>query len=371
MNFDTPLAVPTPEKEQGPKLLSLKEIKVQIARFATHPEISGSEEIIGDSENPYLYQIATLDEKGIGGLYTYRADVDTGDATMEVSYWRGDPANREWDAKLGGGSNLSKYDRAANTWTDVKIDVIDPELLPLRTEARPDDEKKHPERAEPAADAPEAEKQKYFESVFCRASIKSTRVLIGMAQGKGTSDIELLEMIYSSLMDLNKSRSQDDPLAQWNADGNLTQEEFIELRSQYNALPQPLDTIITKQSIRQNQDRKFEDEPKEAGIERLNELFDTAEKILGTIDTEELEARERKSLELALERRNLAKAFADRTMNELLRLNQSYEPFASIKTWNPQGKLREDEFNTLISHRNRLVKAIGSWNAKTGGIRHD
>lgn len=369
MNFDTPLAVPTPEK--GPKHLSLPEVKVQIAKFVTGQEIPGSEKIVGDPERVDHYEIATLDEKGGGALYTYRADAKIGNAVIDVAYSAGDPAQNDW---IPGGSNLSKYDCATQIWTDINVNITAPELLPHRTEALPGELVKYPEMSKPEDDASEEEKKKYFENIFVRATIKSTRALFEMTRREVAPSEELLEMIYSSLVALNKAQAAERELGPWNADGELTEDEFLEFMRQFDALPKPAGTVITKRTIKENANKRFEDEPAEQGIEKLEKLFDTAEKILGITDVAELEQREIDMLPIALERRALAKHFADRTMNGILRLNQSYEPYASIKNWNPKGKLTgengEEKFKALVRRREILIKAIGSWNVKMGGISH-
>jgi len=338
MNFDTPTS--TAEKE--PRFPSLEEIKMQIAGFITDPEIVGSEKISDDTENPTSYEVATMDEAGRVALYSYTTDVRTGIATLYVSYWKGHPDNGQW---LPGGTDLASYEKAASRWTipGNAVSNFDPDT---------DVTSKQIELPKPPENASEAEKKVYFERIFHQANIRATRTLIDMAGREKTPREDTLEMIYSSLMTIDRPQSQD---------------EFLELTAQFNALSRPDGIIISSGSIRSNRENRLEGRSKEEGLKELTRLFEAAEKILGTTDVQELEAKERDSLEFALTRRALAKPFADRTLNEILRLNQS----DSIKVRNPNGHLEEHEFIALNRRRNILMNAVGSWNALIGGIRHD
>ncbi|OGP10123.1 MAG: hypothetical protein A2048_10910 [Deltaproteobacteria bacterium GWA2_45_12] len=350
MNHDIPQIPTPPRPEQEPRFPSLEEIKTQLARFMIHPEIIGSERISGDHRNPRSYEVATMDDSGKVALYAYVADTSTGSATVYVSFWKGDPSHHQWL----GGTSLSSYKQATQTWSDTSS-AFDANLSQAHKGASPYGEKQL-ELPKPPDDAPQAEKQKYFARIFDQANVRSTQALIDMARHEKTPREDLLEMIYSSFAAIAKPHLQV---------------EFTELARQYLELPKPDGVIISIDSIKFNRESRKEGRPKEEIIKELSRLFDTAEKILGTMDVQELEASEHSSLEQALTRRALAKPFADRTTEELLALNQSYEPYPSLKSWNPAGRLEEYEFNALNRRRNILMNAIGSWNINSGGIRHD
>lgn len=203
---------------------------------------------------------------------------------------------------------------------------------------------------------PEAEKPEHFALIFDRANIASAQALIDMARHEKEPREDLLEMIHSVLAVIDKPGLQN---------------KFADLTRQYHELPKPDGVVVSNASIKLNRERKKEGGSKENIIKEISRLFETAEKILGTTDVDELVARERNSLELALARRAIAKPFADRTTEELLALNQSYEPYPSLKDWNPAGMLEKFEFNALSRRRKILMNAIGSWNINSGGIRHD
>ncbi len=349
MDFDIPRT--TPDQEKQKPFPSLEDIKTEIARFIVHPEIIGSERISGNPENPDMYEVATMDESGSVALFQYVADIGEGTATIYVSHWKGHPDNLQWL----GGTNLSGYQKESNAWTNPKDETINPEHFRHSIQT-PADNQRQLELPKPPDDASEAEKKRYFERIFDQASVKAARALIDMARQNKAPQEDLLEMIYAALATINKPQLED---------------EFRELNRQFENLPRPAGVNITSESIKANRESKRDGRSKEKSIEELSRLFDTAEKILGTTDIAELEARERDSLELALIRRGFAKPFADRTLEELLALNQSYEPYPSVKEWNPAGKLEKYEFDALSLRRTKIVNAVGSWNIRVGGIRHD
>lgn len=388
------LQIPTPPRpEQEPRFPTLEEIRQKIRKLALGQEVPESEESRGDEKGVYLYKVVTRDVKGDESLYSYKRagsypEMSTAATSIEVSYCKG-PYN---DGKgiCSGGENLSSYDIRTGTWRDVPLNatiarrIADQPLAELSLPKNMDvlfKEESAKAASENAAKGkatavvingiesnPDPERvKKHFESLMNRALIRSVYILFDLAQRKGARNEEILEMIYTSMIVLNKPDPQANPLELWNPKGDLAEPQFNAFRVQMNSLSAAIGVTVTRESIRRRQQEIDRDTPVSERIEKLRALFETTEVLLGTTDITVLERREGQDMEGALEKRVLAKPFADRTTTELVKLNKS----SSLKDWNKDGNLTEEQFNALTRRRKILMNAVGSLVPNEGKIRHD
>ncbi len=110
----------TPVPEQGPRSLSVAEIKAKIEKLCgkENPEVLRTLE---DEKGVYLHEVVTVDEKGDASLYSYRRAGDhpetkVANTLVDVTYFIG-PIE---DGMCVGGTTLSDYDEPSGVWTDTR-----------------------------------------------------------------------------------------------------------------------------------------------------------------------------------------------------------------------------------------------------------
>lgn len=317
---------------------------------------------VEDAKGLSLHEVVVTDAAGDDTIYTYRRAGDKADTTdITLTSFIG----KHTDNVCVGGENLSTYDQARGVWNDVPKNktVEAPPVTQTATETLLE--------VKPAANETEMTKEK-FEGLLKEANIKSVYSLFDIARTEGKQCFETLEMIYTQLLALNisnSSASQQYRLNTWDPKGKLTEAQFTAFTTQFHELSHVAGATITKESIKQRQTEIREGIPVQERIQEIVTLFGKAEALLETTDIPTLETREKEDMGLALEKRAVAKPFADKTTTELIKLNRSFGPPASATIWNPAGELNQDQFNTLSLRRKMLMNAVGSLNAQK--IRHD
>lgn len=94
------------------------------------------------------------------------------------------------------------------------------------------------------------------------------------------------------------------------------------------------------------------------------------ERIFGCTSINEAIERETNFLTVAVEARKNAKPSLDMMTNTLNGLNKGEDK--SLRKWNPEGDLSEEQFNDLNLKRKQLANLLGALNANyPNGIRHD
>ncbi|MBP9728151.1 MAG: hypothetical protein KBD27_02110 [Candidatus Moranbacteria bacterium] len=352
------LEIPTQSAEQGPRFPTLEEIQLEMQRLINRSDYKEGRKV-EDESGIRLHEVTVVGEDGITCLYTYRkADGGRVPITgIDVAYCNGSPDDNDF---LPGGYNVSAYDEITGRWTDTEIKK-EPSSAPLAPA----------EAVHVDANETEMTKEK-FEGLLKEANVQSVYTLFDIARTQGNQCQMTLEMIYTQLLVLNisnSSASKQYRLDTWDSKGKLTEAQFTAFTTQFRELSGIAGAEITKESIKNGLTEIHEEIPAQERVHRVIELFDTAEALLETTDIPTLEARERESMGLALTKRAAAKAFADRITSELIKLNRTFGPPATLDDWNPAGDIPKDQFNELSRRRKILANAVGSLN--TLKIRHD
>jgi hypothetical protein len=358
--------IASPEKE--PRFPSLEEVQKLMTILLGEGKYKEERKIEKDNQ-AQIYEVSTVGEDGITAVYTYRkADgVRIMTTSIDVAYCNGSPDDNDW---LGGGCTVLNYHPKHHEWSDAtggKPPTVTEVFLAILKEIK--DERKET----PKTDANETEMTKEkFEGLLKEANVQSIYSLFDIARTQGAQCQKTLEIIYTQLLVLNisnSSASKQYRLDTWDPKGKLTEVQFTAFTTRFRELSKIAGVEITKESIKKDLTEIHEEIPASERVQVVLELFDTAEALLETTDITVLEIRERENMGLALIERAAAKPFADRITTELIKLNRSFGPPATLNDWNPAGDLTKDQFDELSRRRKILANAIGSLNAQK--IRHD
>lgn len=344
--------ISSPEKE--PRLPSLEEIQKLMTVLLGEGKYKEERNIEKDNQ-VQIYEVSTVGEDGITAVYTYRkADgVKIMTTSIDVAYCNGSPDDNDW---LPGGCTVLNYDPKHHEWSDATggtpPTIAEAFLAVLQ-------ERKDEQREAPLTNASETEEmtKEKFDGLIKEATIKSIYSLFDIARTEGDQCLDTLEMIYTQLLTLNISNSSASGqyrLDTWDPQGKLTEAQFTAFTTQFRELSQLAGVEITKESIKQRRTETSEAVPVAERVQKLLKFFHLAETHLETTDIPTLEAREQENIQWALEKRAVAKHFADSTLTELTKL---------------EGNLPEEEFQKLVLHRKILMNAVGSIN--TQKIRHN
>jgi len=321
MSFGNPFENPTPSIEKEPRILSLEEVKAKMESLIGQENFEVLR-TLEDEKGVYLYEVSTVDEAGDASQYTYKRENNhpktfSIQTFIDVAYYAGTVE----DGYPYNAEKLSDYDETTGQWTD----------MPKR--------KEFPLYTSTAMTSLGEVSLSYEINPDTTNKILATYSKVkNRAQDEGIKGVSHEEKSYSGQIIIA-------PTVPLNSDMKKVEQNIIELFQK--ALEEKLSNEnINAKSI-------------ELAITHLENALNEAEQIFGSTDLDDVIAREQTNIELARSIREQVKPLLN-SITTQIQILSDIAPGESLRQWNPNGNLTEEQFNSLTLRRKKLRNAIGA-----------
>lgn len=267
MNFD----VATPPAEQEPHWLTLEEI---IGKMGAFIDTKKCEPTIKRREDGLVIKVEYEIENGDGTTFVYTyitVGPRSANTVINFAHFRGNPDDGDYLPDYG---TLSNYSEATGLWSDVptKIDTNNKSLIIPSAHSLPQSQKSSPFGKIILPTLTEREKENLYSDVLKEKMIQDLYEIFDRAEAiLGTTDVIELQKremadfetanqirgrakllcndALTKLIYLNKTQdNHSSPLGDWNSKGDLTKEQFDDLRLRYKKLSNAIGIMYTDPS---------------------------------------------------------------------------------------------------------------------------